>query len=214
MWRIAGFILRATSKRRQFENVMYDVFENKRKIKEFSLVQIAVEETQLLQNLDQLTSKAKTIILRDTSLETLRHIFMAIKDLNRQINQCRKMRSLLLGQQIKNQNTLMQTMKQDFFLESYHKEKLQSLAAPPFKKLARKALKLKIKKEQLHELHEEIADDDVEEEQEEEEIQNKGRKDDEAFNIWLEELVEQSSTRHEKTTVKDLEKRLKALRET
>ena len=225
-YRIAGFFLRRTSEKGQFENVLKTAIDIAKKTKCTSLVQVAVQENVLLQKYRDLTSQARSLVhMKDLSntesVEILRSIFNELQTIKQQLKQYRKSRGLLNNKNIRDNNFFLRELQYHHFMQNYTNEKLCALSRPSPKKMTKKAMKLKIQKERVLESVTEIesalkddSETDVVEENENEENENDG------FSMWLKDLVEKSecseSLEHiilrEEVTVSDLEARLKALR--
>ena len=218
-YRIAGFFFRISDRKGRFEDALRNAIETKKNVKGVSLLQISIQENILLEKLKDLTEKAKSLIAdqqcsETDSVELLRSIFFQLKNIKRQLKQHRSSRDILNKHMLRKNSYFMQAMKQNYFMEQYCSEKLQHHARASTQKLNKKALRLKMERDNLSDLHSEMdCNSDVEEENEDE---------DSGFSCWLQELVERRDTSgcleelllSQDVTVKELEERLKTLRAT
>ena len=208
-YRIAGYFFRISDRKGRFEDGV-------------SLVQISIQENILLEKLKDLTEKAKSLIAdqqcsETDSVELLRSIFFQLKNIKRQLKQHRSSRDILNKHMLR-KNYFMQAMKQNYFMEQYCSEKLQHHARASTQKFNKKALRLKLERDNLSDLYSEMdCNSDVEDMNEEE-----NEDEDSGFSCWLQELVKRRDTSgcleelllSQDVTVKELEERLKTLRAT
>lgn len=220
-YRIAGLFLRIADQKGRFEDALRNAIDTNKKVKGISLVQISVQENILLEKLNGLTEKARCLIADQQcsevdSVELLRSIFLQLKNIKHQLKQHRSSRDILNRDMLRNNSYFMQAMQQNHFMEQYCREKLQHHARTSTEKLNKKALRLKLKRENMRDLYSEMeCNSDVEDEE--------GNDDEESgFSSWLQGLVKDRDTSSslgdlllsQDVTVQDLEERLKALRAT
>ena len=222
-YKLAGFFFRISDRKGRFEDALQNAIDTKKKAKGISLVQISVQENILLEKLNDLTEKAKSLIANQQcsevdSVEILRSIFFHLKDIKRQLKQHRSSRDILNQHMLRKNSYFMQAMKQDHFMEQYCSDKLQHHARASTKKLSKKALRFKLERENLKDMYSEMeCNSDVEDMNEQENEDEEG-----GFSCWLQELAKRRDNPgcleelllSQDVTVKELEERLRTLRAT